>query len=168
MPDAGLAGLRAQDLAGGIGPGITPIADGIFLSIDPESDVTGRFESPADEALTLDFAGATTLPRWQALHLQLPSPDLAPALAFGLALRAQAPLALACRACLRSGLAEGFHDSFLPRHVLVPPEGALHLDLMAIEADPQLPRMAPWRELVLFFPAEPARITLQDLRFILA
>lgn len=101
---------------------------------------------------------------WAGLHIALPRPDLADLTYVGFACRTASPTPLMLRACLRSGLLEGgFVDSFFDKHILTSELPHSHLDMLYLDAQPDLPLVAPWRELVLFLPCRPFRLSLVHL-----
>jgi hypothetical protein len=116
--------------------------------------------------------------------------DLGPAEEIGLACRTRAGGFDLVRPVLRSGTAQGalgsvaggvaglggraaqlagqsgFTDWAFPRHLLSRPEESLHMDLIRL-AQSDIPRRAPWRELVLFLPTHRLRWRLIDLKLVL-
>lgn len=144
---------------------------GLLLNADPGARISGRWSSPPGRLVEIE-TGVAVPGRWLGLHLPLPPVDLDGALWIVLALRTSAAAAAAIRPCLRSGLpAEaggGFRDDFFPRAALAQPRESDHLDRIAPDHLPDLPRAAPWRELVLFLPpAIPLHLALHELRLAL-
>lgn len=144
-------------------PGHQEIAPGIFLNSDPKLGLSGSFQAPAGRLLDLD-AQMTGPGDWAGLHIVLPLPDLTDLTYVGFVCRAASPAPLMLRACLRSGLPEqGFVDSFFDKHILTSEQPHSHLDLLFLDAHPELPLTAPWRELVLFLPCQPFTLSLVHL-----
>lgn len=142
----------------------TRLPGNLMLHAAPELRSTGHWSSP--EGRLLELEATVTMPgRWFALHLPLPDPDLADVRWLMLAVRSSASEACVIRPCLRSGQPGGFRDDFLPRAILAQPRESDHHDVLAPDRLPDLPRQAPWRELILFLPsATSAHIVLHDLR----
>lgn len=139
------------------------LVPGIFLSWDPEGDIRAHGKSRPGSLLDLNLTVARP-GRWLALHVALGPVDLTGIQAVGLICRSVSPHATTFQPCLRSGLTEGgFTDQFFRKRVLAHSEPGLYLDALLPGMD-NLPRTAPWRELVLFLRPETGRIDLQDLR----
>lgn len=143
------------------------LVPGVTLHLDPAAEARGRWSSPEGRLIELH----TTLTRpgaWFGLHLALPAnlPPLDRIAWIGVAARTGAGRGVGVRVCLRSGLPPGgFHDCFFPRLLLSQGRVGDHLDMIAPARLPDLPRTAPWRELVLFLPpAEGLDWALHDLR----
>lgn len=174
-PEAGaahaLALLRAADLTLPVGPEVPahlPLVPGIFLARDPEAAVTGMLRSAPGQILRIALVPERP-GRWLALHVAFGEAGFAGQIALGLACRLAAPAATTLRACLRSGVEGGpggaFVDRFFRKTLVAHADASLHLDLMALEAAPDLPLAPTWRELILFLrPEESQTIDLQDLR----
>lgn len=166
-PDAqanhALAVLRGLSFEGELAPG-QALVPGIFFTWDGESEMRVTGKSQPGQLLEAGFT-ASRPGQWLSLHVALGAADLTGAQTFGLVCKSASPYATTFQPCLRSGLAEGgFSDHFFRKRVLTHGQPSLHLDALLMEADPELPRTAPWRELVLFFRPETSRIDLQDLR----
>lgn len=174
-PDSALQTLREGDFPPAPlfpeGGHRLPLPGGLLLDADPEGRIAGRWSSPAGRLLEIETR-VEVAGRWLGLHLPLPPLDLDGALWIVLALRTSAAAAAAIRPCLRSGLPPdtggGFRDDFFPRAALAQPRESDHLDRIAPDHLPDLPRHAPWRELVLFLPpATPLHLALHELRLAL-
>jgi hypothetical protein len=140
------------------------LAPGLTLHSDPAAGITGQWRSPRGRLLELETT-VTTPGGWLALHLVFPLRDLAGVVWLGFALRGASDRGVALRACLRSGVPGGFHDSFFDRHILAQPMETDHHDLIAPDRVPGLPLQAPWREFILFLPPDrDLRLSLHDLR----
>lgn len=156
--------LRATQSQGVLAHDAGPVP-GLVFRIDPEARISGHWHSPRGRLLelrtTVDRPGA-----WLGLHLTLPPFDLTGITWLGFAARSAADPAQVARACLRSGLdAGGFRDDFFPRDLLSHGFETDHVDLLAPDHHPDLPRKAPWREFVLFLPpVRDIRWTLHSLR----
>lgn len=158
-----LALLRSMTFEGDLTPG-QQLVPGIFFTWDKAGDlrVTGQSKPGQllETGITVSRPG-----QWLSLHVALGAADLTGAQTFGLVCKSASPYATTFQPCLRSGLPEGgFVDHFFRKRVLPHGQPSLHLDALLMEADPGLPRSAPWRELLLFFRPETSRIDLQDLR----
>lgn len=174
--DAGLDALRNRADHGDTEPLFGPdggdansatLCPGVTLRLDPAARASGHWSSPAGRLIELHTT-LTTPGAWFGLHIGLP-PDLPPLdqiTWIGIVARSNAVRALGVRVCLRSGLpGGGFQDSFFPHHILSQGRLSDHHDLLAPAHLPDLPRTAPWRELVLFLPpAEGIDWALHDLR----
>ena len=139
---------------------VTEFAPGIALRADPALGVAGDWRSPAGRLLELDVRPRGT-GGWIALHLALG--EIAGDW-LGLFCRSAAPEEVLIRVALRSGTAEGFTDSFLPRHILALPEPMTHADALHLPTTPDLPAEASWRELVIFLPARAFTWQIHDLK----
>lgn len=137
---------------------------GLMLHADPALALSGTFQSPKGLILELDARAGSTAGQWFGLHVSLPAGDLAGKGLVGFATRVSAPEIMVMRACLRSGTPGGFVDCFFDKHVLARPEETSHLDALPVQYRDQIPRHAPWRELVFFLPTTDFRLSLIDLR----
>lgn len=137
---------------------------GLELHADPGMSLSGTFQSPKGRILELDARSGASAGRWCGLHVALPAGDLTHKGLVGFAVRACAPEMLVMRVCLRSAVPGGFVDCFFDKHVLVRPEEMSHLDALPLYYRDQIPRHAPWRELVFFLPTTDFRLSLIDLR----
>ncbi len=158
----GLATLRMQGGEGPLADG-SECAAGVVVHADPALGLAGHFTSPAGRLLELS-ARISGRGDWVGLHVTLDLPDLAGLGWVGLACRSAAPEDVMVRPCLRSGTQDGFADHFFAKHILSGPEAMAHLDALDLTAMPDLPRTAPWRELVLFLPRTDFTWHLHDLR----
>lgn len=159
---AALAALRAARGEGALGTGVE-FAPGIAFHADPGLGLSGRYSSPAGRLLELS-ARISGVGDWAALHIALDLPDLGGLGWIGFACRTAAPREVMIRPCLRTGEEGGFADRFFPKHILSGPEVRGHLDAFDLAEVPELPRAAPWRELVLFCPRTDFDWHLHDLR----
>ena len=140
-----------------------PLGAGLTLHLDAAARMTGQWASPANRLLEL-ATDVQTPGAWFALHVTLDLPDLAPYRWIGIAARSTAGQATAVRVCLRSLLADGFHDQFFARDILSRSVQSDHHDLIDPAQFPDLPSHAQGRELVLFLPAAtPVAWALHDL-----
>lgn len=136
---------------------------GLKLNADPALGLSGTYRSPIGWCLELD--AQTQAPGgWVGLHIDLPVDDLRPLGVIGFAARIAAPQIHVVRACIRSGTADGFEDCFFDKHLLFRPEESSHVDAVPTAQRLGLPLQAPWRELVLFLPTTPFRLSVIDLR----
>lgn len=164
--------LRGADLppAPLFAPGAqeTRLPGGPMLHAAPELRAAGHWSSPDGRLIEID-ARIEAPGRWLALHLALPDAGLDDVRWLMLAVRSSAAEACVIRPCLRTGTPGGFRDDFLPRAILAQPRESDHHDLLAPGRMPDLPRQAPWRELILFLPsASSTHLVLHDLRFVAA
>jgi hypothetical protein len=136
---------------------------GFSLHADPALMIDGQFHSPSGRLLELDVTTAGT-GEWIALHINIPHTDLSDCAYLGFACRSVAHGQQMIRPCLRSGIGDGFTDSFFNKHILATPEPRDHVDALHIETCRNQPETAPWRELVLFLPTQDFRWHLHDLR----
>ena len=161
---ASLNALRALEYAGPVANG-QHLVPGIFFSVDPDSTNTVEVTSHQGALMTMRM-GVDTPGRWLTLNMTAGSADLSACKIVGFACKLDAPVTTTFRICLRCGDGGGHKDAFFPKTVVAYPKTALHLDVMEIEANPDIRVSAPWREIVMFFPRESAEITLRDFRFI--
>ena len=159
-----LAGLRGLDFAGPAGNG-WHLVPGIFFSLDPEAGNTVEVASLPGELMTIRL-GVDRPGRWLSLNLGIGGADLSGCKIVGFACKSDAPVTATCRVSLRSGTADGHRDAFFPKTVVSYPRTSLHLDVLELEGNPDIPARAPWRELVIFFEIATAEIALRDFRFI--
>ncbi|MDJ0820332.1 MAG: hypothetical protein QNJ09_00810 [Paracoccaceae bacterium] len=136
---------------------------GLDLHADPALGLTGHWRTNESEVLSFE-ATAEGVGGWVGLHLSLPVETMRGRGVVGFAARIRAPEILTTRACLRSGRADGFVDCFFDKHLLFMPEEASHVDALQISQRDTIPEEAPWRELILFLPAESFRLSLLDWR----
>ena len=156
--------LKAQNPGGDI-PCETPIAPGVRLSFDPAARFRGHLRPEVEGVLSFrveQIEGSG----WFALHVMLGGVDLSDFSVIGFVCKSDAPSALALKTCIRSGNEAGFIDCFFDKHVVAYGETSTHLDVIDLSRNPDLPRQAPWRDFVMFFPNDkPIDLTLRDLRF---
>ena len=139
------------------------VAPGLVLRVDVAAQISGQWSSPAGRLLELEThviqPGA-----WLALHIALDLPDLTGIRWVGVVARTTAMQATTVRVCLRSVLANGFHDQFFARDILSRSVQSDHHDLLDPTQFPDLPLQVKRRELVLFLPpATPIAWALHDL-----
>ncbi|MCE6967240.1 hypothetical protein [Cereibacter sphaeroides] len=154
--------LRAKREKKSLADRASPVP-GVFFAVDPEAKVAGQYVTGGDRLLQLQYVTKTT-PRWLALHFALGGVDLGSASVFGVVCKSCAPEAATFRICLRSAMAEGFRDVFLPKHAVAYSQTSTHVDLLRLEGLDEVPGKADWRELILFFQTSSAHIDLLDLR----
>lgn len=167
-PPEPLPRLRAEARSAvSLAPG--DLSPGLWWHLDSSAGLTGTWSSPRGRLVELETE-VTAPAAFLALHLSLPEPDLHRHAWVGLVARTAAAEATTIRPCIRSGLSDGgFHDLFLPRQILSQSTPTDHHDLIAPAHTPDLPRAAPWRELILFLPSRrPVRWVLHDLRVLTA
>lgn len=155
--------LRAFQGKGAVQRGKHKVSDGVYLSCDPDAAIGGRYESGADNMLQLRMQ-ASGNPRWQALHIELGDLRLGQAAVFGIVARSMAPASITTRVCLRSGNGDHFVDSFFPKTMVSFAQPSTHLDVMDLSSNPDLPKQAEWRDLILFFRSGDVSLNLLDLR----
>ena len=155
--------LRAFEGAGSIQRGKHKVNDGVYLSCDPDAAVAGRYESSSANMLQLRMQASGNT-RWQALHVELGGLCLHQAAVFGIVARSVAPASITTRLCLRSGNGDHFVDSFFPKTMVSFNQASTHLDVMDLSSNPDLPKQAEWRDLILFFRSGEVSLTLLDLR----
>lgn len=158
-----LSAFTASQQQGDLQPGHQEFTPGFFLHSDPKLGLSGAYSSSPGRLLDLEVQ--TTGPGdWAALHQALPLPDLTSLSYIGFLCRITAPEIHMLRVCLRSGLeGGGFTDQFFDKHILTADRPFSHMDALYLDACPELPVTAPWRELVLFLPCQPFQISLQHL-----
>jgi hypothetical protein len=153
------ASLAPQPLGGG------EVVEDIWFHIDPKAELRGTWSSPRGRMLELETKLATP-GDWCALHLRLDL-DVAACAYVGLVARTVAAQSLVTRACLRSGIEDGFHDQFFARQILSQPGQSDHIDMLAPAQCPDMPACALWHEFILFLPPNRSiSWALHDLRLI--
>jgi hypothetical protein len=155
--------LRAHQGQGAIKSGKCKIIDGVYLDCDPDAVVTGRYRSDADNMLNIRIQ-ASRNPRWQALHVELGDLRLGDAAVVGVVARSRAEASITTRLCLRSGNGGHFVDSFFSKTMVSFAQPSIHLDVMDLAANADLPKQAEWRDLILFFRAGDVSVDLLDIR----
>jgi len=160
-----LSVLRNESRKGALAKHV-PLLPGVDLHIDPALRIAGRYSSPKGRLLEID-ARPTREGSWAAFHVALPVRDLRTYGALGFVLRGTAPDMQVIRACVRSGIKDGFADCFFDKHVLLRSEESSHVDALSVQDRPNLPDISDWRELVLFLPTRAFRASLIDLRVFL-
>lgn len=166
-PDAqanhALAVLRGMEFDGALAAG-HHLVPGVFFTWDDEADL--RLQAVSRPGQLIDLSLNVARPgKWMSLHVALGPADLTGLQAVGLICRSASPYATTFQPCLRSGQQEGgFVDHFFHKRVLTHSQPSLHMDAHLLGPASDLPRTAPWRELVLFFRPETSRIDLQDMR----
>ncbi len=160
---------------GGLGDAL-PVT-GLRLMADPAAVMTLHWSSPTGRLL--EIATTVTTPGgWCALRLTVDLPDLAGIAGLGLWLRASADPALTLQAVLRSAHpaprptdgpavpAPTDHvDTPLAHRILCHAAPSDHTALWLADRHPDLPRRAPWREVLLFLPPHrPVTLSLHTLR----
>lgn len=158
-----LSVLRAKSSEGPLTSDVS-FLPGLRLNADPALELSGNYRSPEGQLLEFDAATGPNPGDWVALHLDIPVDDLGPLGLIGFAARIAAPEIFVVRACLRSGIQDGFQDCFFDKHLLFRSEEASHLDALPTGQRANLPARAPWRELVLFLPTRAFQLSLIDLR----
>ena len=159
-----LATLRGLDFSGPMANG-QHLVPGIFFSLDPEASNTVAVVSQPGELMTIRL-GVEQPGRWLTLNLGIGGADFSGCKIVGFACKSDAPVTATFRVSVRSGTADGHRDAFFAKTVVSYPKTALHLDVLELEANPDIPARAPWRELVVFFEIATAEIALRDFRFI--
>ena len=157
-----LAALRASRDSGPL-TGETVFLPGLTLHADPTLRISGSYTSPTGRLLdiTAHMAGDGN---WCGLHIALPANDLTQYAMVGFAARFSAGHTQVARACLRSGVEDGFVDHFFDKHLLLRPQEASHLDALSVHHSQNVPLQAPWREVIVFLPTQDFQVSLIDLR----
>ena len=155
---SGLSDPRPLDRPG------TELAPGVWLHTDPEAVLSGQWSCPRGRLCEIEIM-ADTVGRWLGLHVALPPFEADAVTWLGFACRVHAARPIALRPCLRSGTETGFVDNFFDRHLLARRAESDHQGLLALERHPDLPAIAPWRELILFLPpGENLSLAVHELR----
>ncbi|RJE80945.1 hypothetical protein [Paracoccus sp. JM45] len=155
--------LRAHEGQGEILGGKHQVIDGVFMSCDPNSDVSGNFTSDLSNMLNISIRSSKNL-LWQALHIELGDLNLGSTAVLGVVVRSQAASSITTRLCVRSGNGEHFVDTFFSKTMVSFAQPSTHLDVLDLASAVDLPKQAKWRELILFFRAGDVDIDLLDLR----
>lgn len=136
----------------------------ITFKADAAAPLSGHFSSPSRRLLELDITYDDAPPAWAAIHISISRANMSQFGIIGFACRSAASEVTTIQPCIRSGTENGFVDCFFNKHILSHPAEHSHLDALSFHRNPALPRMAKWRELVLFLPTRNLVWTLQDLR----
>jgi hypothetical protein len=167
-PDAqlafSLASLRELEFAGPAA-NAEHLVPGIYFSLDPQASNSVTVASQPGELMKVQF-GVVQPGRWLTLNMVIGRADLSTCKIIGFACKSDSPLTTTFRVCVRSGVEGGHRDMFFAKTVVSYPKTALHLDVLEIEGNPDIPARAPWRELVIFFDVATAEVNLRDFRFI--
>lgn len=139
------------------------ISPGIFMAVDPEGDVSGEVTIGHDGFIALNYT-VLKEPRWLALHMIMGRVDLRHAAIIGVVCKSHAQEASTFRIALRSGIGQGFRDTFLPKHVVAFQQESVHVDILKLNGLEDVPSEATWRELILFFQPKSATIDIRDFR----
>ncbi len=160
-----LSALRALNF---VGPavGSQHLVPGIFFSIDPEARDSVEVACGQGALLSIRLA-VEGKGRWLSLNLGLGPVDLSQRQVIGFACKTDANGPVSFRVSVRSGIEGGFRDAFFPKTVRADTETSVHLDVMEMQDHPNIPVVAPWRELVVFFERQNAEIVLRDFRLII-
>ena len=169
-PDANvrftLQNLRAHESSGAIRTDRTHILNGISFGYSANGRIGGKYCSTPSNMLALSLTcGSRSAPAWQCMTITLGPMDLGAAAAVGLVARSTAPQSTLSRFTLRSGRGDDFVDQPFRKSLVSFASPSTHLDVIEIDAAPDLPRQAEWRDLILFFTPGPLEIELLDLRF---
>ena len=139
------------------------LVPGVFFSADPQGQVT--VQASSRPGMLLNFRVQVDRPgRWLSLNMGVGSADLTDARIVSFACKADARATTAFRVCLRSGTEGGFRDVLFAKPVICGPDTAVHMDVLSLATTPEVPRQAPWRELVIFLDRDPQDVTLHDFR----
>lgn len=141
------------------------VVPGVSFSLDPDSTNRVDVESRPGELMTMRL-GVVQPGRWLTLNMGLGGADYSACKIVGFAARVDAPVTTTCKVCVRSGVEGGHRDVFFPKAMVCYPTTSLHLDVLELEANPDIPPRAPWRELVIFFEIASIEINLRDFRLI--
>ncbi len=159
-----LAALRGLDHAGRA-ESQRHLVPGIFFSLDPESQNRVDVESHPGDLMTIRI-GVDKPGRWLTLNMGVGGADFSVCKIIGFACKSDAPVTATCRVCLRSGIEGGHHDAFFAKTLVSYPKTSLHLDVLELDTNPDIPARASWRELVIFFEPVSQEIVLRDFRLI--
>ena len=156
-----LAALRGLEHQGEVASDVR-FSPGVFISSDPESDITTRVDCTLGQLLDLTCKG-TRPGRWLSLNIELGAYDLTGRSVIGIMCKTRSEDTQTFRVCLRSGLQGGFQDAFFSKRVISYKEESTHADVMKLAERDDVPAQAPWRELILFLPPELRQVSLGDL-----
>lgn len=142
------------------------LVPGIFFSLDPESQNRVDVECHPVDLMTIRI-GVDQPGRWLTLNMGVGGADISGCKIIGFACKSDAPVTATCKVSLRSGIDGGHHDAFFAKTLVSYPKTSLHLDVLELDANPDIPARAPWRELVIFFEPVSQEIVLRDFRLIM-
>ncbi|MBI1171864.1 hypothetical protein GC209_10710 [bacterium] len=157
-----LGTLRAHTTSGKVISG-KHIVPGVFFSIDSKSSDSVDIDSKPGDMMSIRVTSSGT-GRWLTLHLSLGAVDFSETSVVGFMLRSQSDSTSTLRACVRSGIEGGHVDALFAKTIVSFPKSAVHLDMLELELNPDVPTKARWRELVFFLRRENAEILIKDLR----
>lgn len=147
----------------------TPLAEGVFFDSDPDVPCSGKIVGTADNLLSVSLSGdRSSLPRWQAIHFDMGPADLTNSALLGVLATSKAPSSVTARFCLRSGTHGTFSDHFFPKTLVAFGEASRHLDVLELAKIPDAPRVADWRQLIIFLRPGSVELTISDLRAFIA
>lgn len=169
-PDAAvrfaLQSLRAHEACGTIAADRTHILSGISFGYGAGGRLEGTYRSTPSNMLALSLScGSRRAPGWQCLTIALGEMDLRDAAAVGLVARSTAQQSTLSHFTLRSGRGGDFLDQPFRKSLASFDAPSTHLDVIEMDTAPELPRIAEWRDLILFFAPGPLEFELLDLRF---
>lgn len=165
--NATLAELRGAEAPHPL-PTDAPIAPGCWLEIDrEESDVEASCEARPGELFTtrVDIRRA---PRWMSLTLELGPARLTDYKILGVICESSAPQSMACRLSVRTGLGDGFEDTFFEKYMVSYGTRSQHIGTLQIPDHPALQADTDWRNLMFHFEPNSFELHLHDLRVFLA
>ncbi len=156
------ARLRDTASQGALGD-VTKFRGGAVLRADPGIGLTGNYNSPKGRLLELDVSMKKT-GSWVGLHLPIRLKDTSNNGVLGFSCIGYAPEVCALRVCLRSRFSENFVDCFFQKHVLLHEIDSMHVDAISLQPREHVPEICKRRELVVFLPSSPFRLSLIDFR----
>jgi hypothetical protein len=159
-----LANLRGLEYKGAAA-NTQHIVPGIFFSLDPEATNTVHIDSRPGELMNIRL-GVDRPGRWLTLNLGVGTADFTGCKIIGFACKSDAPATTTFRVSVRSGSESGHRDVFFPKTVVSYPKTSLHLDVLELDNNRDIPAQAMWRELVIFFQRENLEVALRDFRLI--
>lgn len=141
------------------------LVQGVFFSLDPAAVNTVTVDSVPGQLMKIGLA-VERPGRWLTLNIGMGPAEFSHSTLVGFACKSRGAKPVSLRVSLRSGIEGSHSDAFFSKTVMTFPETSVHLDVLELAANPDIPAKAIWREIVIFFESETQEIDLQDFRLI--
>lgn len=143
----------------------SPIFEGVTINQDPDEPRPAALSSSSGQVFRFS-APENVATKWTTANLVLGPIDLSDVEVLGIVIKTQSMEdALACRVAIRSGVGSRFKDTFFKKHVVSTADKGVHLDLLELHKETSLPKLADWRDLVVFLPNKKIDLVVHDVRF---
>lgn len=143
----------------------SPIFEGVTINQDPDEPRPVALSSASGQVFRISAPGNEAT-KWTTANFVLGSIDLSDVEVLGVLIKTQSMEdALAYRVAIRSGMGSRFKDTFFKKHVVSTSDKGVHLDLLELHKESSLPKLADWRDLVIFLPNKKIDLVVHDVRF---